>query len=225
VLQIITQLNEKTEEGVKRLLEELAVADGRILIENMPVSLLDEAVCMFHHQRGENLLKSFGKCIRSLIGFSSSLSEVELPNLRRLEVDGAMEGTAARDGNVWRTASWPKLKEVKLDNVSEADASYVAELVLGSGVLRPSVLRLDFDINLHSNEAHLLLANLTHLMLRLKSEEVRSFRSFMRVLSTSCPKIQFLCFFTFFPLGDEEFIGLDAQGRLTTPPLLQFPGK
>jgi hypothetical protein len=139
-----------------------------------------------------------------------------------------MEGTAARDGNGWRTASWPKLKEVKLDIVSEADVSYVAELILGSGVLRPSVRRLDFDINLHSNEAHLLLANfpnLTHLMLRLKSEEVRSFRSFMRVLSTSCPKIQFLCFFTLFPLGDDEFIGLDAQGRLTTPPLLQFPCK
>jgi hypothetical protein len=80
------QLNEETEEGVARLLEELAVADGRILIENMPVLLLDEAVRLFHHQRGGKLLKSFGKCIRSLIGFSSSLSKMELPNMRRLEV-------------------------------------------------------------------------------------------------------------------------------------------
>jgi hypothetical protein len=55
-------------EGVGRLLQELAIADGRILIEKMTVQLLDEAVRLFHHQRGGQLLRSFGKCIRSLRG-------------------------------------------------------------------------------------------------------------------------------------------------------------
>jgi hypothetical protein len=229
------QLNETTEEGCARLLKELAVADGRILIENMPVSLLDEAVRLFHHQQGGKLLlRSFGKCIRSLLGFSSSVYEVELPNMRRSEVYWAWEGTKARDGDYSRTVSWPKLEEVKLeiDISMENDVSYVTKLVFGSGVLRSSVKRLDFDLNLlclESKEDHLLLANfpnLTHLTLRIKSEEVRLLHSLMRVLPTSCPKIQFLCLFASFPLGDEDFLGVDGEGGLTTtPPLLQFPGK
>jgi hypothetical protein len=47
--------------------------------------MLDEAVRLFSNQPGK--LRRFGKCVRSLRGFSSSLYEVELPNMRKLEID------------------------------------------------------------------------------------------------------------------------------------------
>jgi hypothetical protein len=224
------ELSPSQKENVVNLLQELAVADGRILLENMPIMLLDEAVRLFRHQRGGKLLSSFGKCIRSLIGVSSSLYEVELPNLRRLEVYSMSEGTA-RDGDYSRTVSWPKLEEVRLKMENEC----LAKLVFGSGVFRPSVKRLDCSLkdlllSLGSSEARLLLGNfpnLTHLTLTFKAEDVRLFRSVMRVLPTSCPKIQLLFVDSYFPLGDEDLLGVDGkEGRkLATPPLLQLRGK
>jgi hypothetical protein len=214
---------------VANLLQELAVADGRILLENMPIMLLDEAIRLFHHQRGgQLLLSSFGKCILSLIGLSSSLYEVELPNLLKLDVNSNWEGTTARDGDYSRTVSWPKLVEVKWNERNEC----LAKLVFGSGVFRPSVKRLECDLellSLFSKEAHLLLANfpnVTHLELNVKAEEVGLFRSVMRGLPASCPKIQFLQLTGFYcHWGDEDFLGGDEEGGLTTPPLLQLTGK
>jgi hypothetical protein len=223
------KLNTNARVKLEILLQELSVADGRILIENMNVQLLDEAVRLFHHQRGgqQLLLSSFGKCVRSLWGFSSSLYEVELPSMLKLEGKWTLEGTPAGDGDYSRTVSWPKLEEVK-GKMNEG----LGKLVFGSGVFRPSVKRLTCDLellSLFSKEAHLLLANfpnLTHLELEVNSE-VGLFRSVMRVLPTSCPKIQFLCLDADFPLGDEDFLGVDGKEglKLTTPPLLQLPGK
>jgi hypothetical protein len=222
------ELSTTEREQLATLLQELAVADGKILIENMNVQLLDEAVRLFHRQRGgQLLLSSFGKCIRSLWGFSSSLYEVELPNMRKLNVWPVLAGTKARDGDYSKTVSWPKLEEINMRN------EWLAKLLFGSGVLRPSVKRLDCDLkllSLDSKEAHLLLTsfpNVTHLTLYVNAEEVGLFRSVMRVLPRSCPKIQSLQLFAFFPLGDEDFLGVDEEGGLpnTTPPLLQLPGK
>jgi hypothetical protein len=222
-------LNTSSREKLAILLQELAVADGRILVENMNVKLLDEAVRLFHHQRGgQLLLSSFGKCIRSLIGVSSSLYEVQLPNLRRLDVKcNLLEGTTARDGDYSKTVSWPKLEEV----TSNMRNQCLAKLLFGSGVFRPSVERLTCSLtllSLGSKEAHLLLTNfpnLTHLELEVNSEEVGLFRSLMRMLPTSCSKIQFLQLVAYFPLGDEDFLGVDEEGGLTAPPLLQLQGK
>jgi hypothetical protein len=115
----------------------------------MLVSLLDEAVRLFQNQQRRKPLKSFGKCIRFLIGFSSSLYEVGLPNMRRLEVGWAQKGTA-RDGDYSRIFSWPNPEEVRLDTNRSTvnDVTYVTKLVFGSGLLRPSVKRLHFDLYL-----------------------------------------------------------------------------
>jgi hypothetical protein len=221
-------------EEVKRLLQELTVADGRILIESIPVTLLDEAVCLFHHQRGGQLkLKSFGKCIRSLVGFSSSLYEVELPNMRRLEVRCASEGKKAKLGDYSRTVCWPKLEEIKLDIVnSENDVSYVTKLVFGSRVLRPSVKRLHCGLkflSMGTKEAHLGLVNVpnvTRLKLNFGAVDVGLFRSLMQVLPTSCSKIQFLYLRVNSTLGETDFLGMDEEGFSNVLfPLLQFPGK
>jgi hypothetical protein len=223
-----SELTTAEKEQVAVLLQELAVADGRILIEKMNVKLLDEAVRHFYHQRGgQFLLSSFGKCIRSLWGFSSSLYEVELPNMRKWNVFPALAGTA-RDGDYSRTVSWPKLEEVNLIMRNEG----LAKLVFGSGVFRPSVKRLLCSLTLlsqGSKEARLSLANfpnLTHLTLNVNAE-VGLFRSVMRVLPTSCSKIQFLQLNAFFPLEDEDLLGVDGKEglKLTPPPLLQLPGK
>jgi hypothetical protein len=223
----------RSNERVARLLRELAVAEGRILIEKMPVQLLDEAVRLFHHQLGGQLLRSFGKCIRSLIGFLSSLYELELPNMRKLDATFALDGTS-RNGDYSRTVSWPNLEHVKVGSPKkEGDVSYMAKLVFGSGVLRPSVKRLYCDLKilayLGSNEAHLLLLNfpnLTCLTLSMEAEEVGLFHSLMRVLPASCQKINILDLSVYFLLGDEDFLGVDDEGLLlTTPPLLHFKGK
>jgi hypothetical protein len=56
--------------------------------------------------------------------------------------------------------------------------------------------------------------------------DVGLFRSLMRVIPVSCPKIQFLQLTAFFLLGDEDFLRVEGEGvLLPTPPLLQFPGK
>jgi hypothetical protein len=47
-----SELKTAEKEQVAVLLQVLAVADGRILIDNMTVQLLDEAVRHFNHQRG-----------------------------------------------------------------------------------------------------------------------------------------------------------------------------
>jgi hypothetical protein len=218
-------------EDVAQFLQELAVADGSIFIENMPVELLDEAVRLFNHQRRGQLLRSFGKCIRSLFGFSSSLYEVELPNMRRLEVFGTLDGTS-KNGDFARTVSWPKLEGVNVGlRKKEADISCMAKLVFGSGVFRPSVRRLScalYLLTLDSNEAHLGLANfpsLTHLELRVSQAQTGLLRSLMRVLPSSCSKIQYLGLNVAFPLGDGFFLGADGEVSAFTPHLLQFPGK
>jgi hypothetical protein len=224
------KVNTTTREKMAVLLQELAVADGRILIENMNVKLLDEAVRLFHHQRGgQLLLSSFGKCVRSLIGLSSSLYEVELPNMLKLNGNSKWEGTTARDGDYSRTVSWPKLEEVKSNERNEC----LAKLLFGSGVFRPSVKRLECDLkhllSLGSKEAHLLLANfpnLTHLDLEVKAEDDGLLRSVMRGLPASCPKLKFLQLTGLYCLlGDEDLLGVDEEGGLTTPPLLQLSGK
>jgi hypothetical protein len=78
------------------LLQELAIVDGRILIDNMPIMLLNEAILHFEKSRrgGQKLLSIFGKYIRALIGFSSSIYELELPNMQNFEVPCAPDGTA-----------------------------------------------------------------------------------------------------------------------------------
>jgi hypothetical protein len=219
-------------EGVARLLQELAVADGRILIEEMPIRLLENAVSLFRHQQEK--LRNFGKCIRSLNGFSSCLNEVELPNMRKLDMSWDTEGTKAWEGDYSRTVSWPKLEEVKIYPCAVNDVGCLAQLVFGGGVFRPSVNRvhcsLEILFSLESNKTRLGLANfpnLTHLTLDFEPDDVGLFRSLMRVLPTSCSKLQFLCFWVNFTLGDEDFLGVDEEGHnlTTTPPLLQLPGK
>jgi hypothetical protein len=123
-------------EDVAQFLQELAVADGSILIENMPVELLDEAVRLFNHQRRGQLLRSFGKCIRSLFGFSSSLYEVELPNVRKLEVFGTLDGTS-KNGDFARTVSWPKLEGVNVGLRRKEALAVWRRLCLGVGCSGP----------------------------------------------------------------------------------------
>jgi hypothetical protein len=224
------KLNRTEREKLATLLQELAVADGRILIENMNVKLLDEAVRHFHHQRGgQLLLSSFGKCVRSLTGFSSSLYEVELANMRKVDVKWGVEGTTPRDGDYSRTVNWAKLEKIHFK--MRDDYLWLAKLVFGSGVFRPSVKRLTCNLtllSLGSNEAHLLLANfpnLTHLTLNVNAEDDGLLRSVIRVLPTSCSKLQFVQLTGFYcGLEDEDFLGVDEEGGLTTP-LLQLPGK
>jgi hypothetical protein len=219
-------------EGLFRLLQELAVADGRILIEEMPVQLLDTAASLLYHQQQK--LRTFAKFIRSLNGFSSCLYDVELPNMRKLDVSWDTQGTKAREVGYSRTVSWPKLEEIKIDICAEDDVRCLAQLVFGSEVLRPSVKRLhccmEILFSLESTKTHRELANfpnLTHLTLDLDSEDVEMFRSLMRVLPTSCSKIQFLYFWVDLTLGDQDFLGVDKEGDnlTTTRPLRQFPGK
>jgi hypothetical protein len=91
-------LEETAKEGLVRLLQELAIADGRILLEGMPITLLYEAVRLFQHEPGK--LLSFGKCILSLIWYSGCLYEVELPNMRKLDVFTCSDSTSSGvDGN------------------------------------------------------------------------------------------------------------------------------
>jgi hypothetical protein len=229
----------KQTERVATLLKELAASDGRILIDCIPITLLDEAVRLFNNQPGK--LRSFGKCIRSLRGFSSSLYEVELPNMRKLQIDWGLlfEGKERDDdnnGDYTRTAlvtSWPKLEEIEIDRMiyPAEDVNYMKKLLFGSGVLRPSVKRFDFNMTLQilSSDAALLLEklpNLTQLALRVGTENVESFRNLMRTLPTSCPKIDCLEITAFHPLGDVDFLG-GEDGELVNapPPLLQLPGK
>jgi hypothetical protein len=224
------ELSPSEKEKVAELLQELAVADGRILIESMPITLLDKAVLHFCNQPGK--LRSFGKCIRSLRGFSSSLYEVELPNMRKINVDHDLlfKGKESDDGNYSKAVnSWPKLEEFK-SNIMRNE--HLAKLVFWSGVFRSSVKRLDCDLKLlflDSIVAHMGLGNfpnLTHLTLSCKPDEVGFFRSLMRVLPTSCPNIQLLHLNAQFCLRDEDFLGVEGEdGLLHTPPLLQFPGK
>jgi hypothetical protein len=137
--------------------------------------------------------------------------------MRKLDVKGNVEGTTARDGKYSRTVSWPKLVEIKSNIRNECLG--LGKLVFGSGVLRPSVKRLECDLkhllSLGSNEVHLLLGNfpnLTHLELQVKSGEVGLFRSIMRMLPTSCSKIQSLQLLASFPLRDEDVLGVDEEG-------------
>jgi hypothetical protein len=210
-------------------LEELAASDGRILIECMPITLLDEAVRHFSNQPGK--LRSFGKCIRSLIGFSSSLYEIGLPNMRKLEIDRDLlfEGMDREDdGDFSRMVnSWPKLEEIQIASMTYHTEDYVKKLLFGSGVLRPSVQRFDCDMKLQplsSDAAHFVdkLPNLTQLRLRGGTESGESFRNLMRRLPSSCPKISHLDIEASDRLGDVDFLG-DEDEEL--PPLLQLRGK
>jgi hypothetical protein len=153
--------------------------------------------------------------------------------MRKLDVRWDTEGTKAREGGFSRTVSLPKLEEVKINICAVKDVRCLAQLMFGSAVFRPSLNRvhcsLEILFSLESN-AHLGLANcpnLTHLTLDFDPDDVGLFRSLMRVLPTSCSKIQFLCFWVDFTLGDEDFLGVDEKGYNITkiPPLLQFPGK
>jgi hypothetical protein len=224
--ELIEELNQT--EGVGRLIKELAASDGRILIECMPITLLDEAVRLFSNQPGK--LRRFGKCVRSLRGFSSSLYEVELPNMRKMKVEWGLlfKVKEREDSDVYtRTTSWPKLEEIEMDFTicPEKDLSYLKKLLFGSGV-RPSVKRLDFGMTLQvlSSDAALLekLPNLTQLTLHVVPENVESFRNLMRTLPMSCPKLGCLQINALYPLEDVDFLG-GNDGEL--PPLLQLPGK
>jgi Leucine-rich repeat (LRR) protein len=236
------------EEGmVNKLLEELAASDGRILIQNMPITLLDGAVRLFSKQSQRGKLRNFVKCIISLIGFSDSLYEVELPNMRKLRVDGELiflgkerEG----DGDYTKTVNWPKLEIIELENYLDEynheyapavpvteDLSYMKKLVFESG-LRATVKRLDYDFRLNflswDDEApHLLrnLPNLTQLLLSVNEEDAESFRSLMQRLPTSSPKLQLLKINTRFPLKDEDFLlGMNGDDTCCVPPFLQLSG-
>jgi hypothetical protein len=230
VYRHIEELNPAERQKVATLLQELALADGGIVIENLPVQLLDEAVRVFHHQEGgqKKLLRSFGKSIRSLGAFSSSLYEVELPNLRSFGACLATQGTA-RDGDFSKILHWPKLEEIC---VRSSVSRYMKKLLLGSGV-RPSVKRLEFDLDilfLGSNEAIRLLRifpNLTDLTLNFGgARDVGIFRSVMQVLPTSCPKIEFISLSVGFSLGHEDYFRVDGEvGEGLNPPLMKFPGK
>jgi hypothetical protein len=139
--------------------------------------------------------------------------------------------------NYSRTVSWPKLEEIRFDVVWEYrkkdEARRMTEIVFRNGVQqRPSVHRLECKLDLlalGSNEDHLLLGNLpnlTHLTIHFEKDDVGLFRSVVRVLPTSCSKIQFFEICVNFDLGDEDFLGVDGEGlHLPTPPLIQFPGK
>jgi hypothetical protein len=235
-----TELLEELE-GVDLLLQELAASDGKILIDCMPITLLDEAVCHFCNQPGK--LRSFGKCIRSLWGFSSSLYEVELPNMRKLEIDGNLlfEGMERKDDEgyyMMTVTSWPKLEEIDIFDIERMtphaeDVSYMTKLLFGSGV-RPSVKRFDLDMKLQllSSDAALCLEklpNLTQLMLEVGTANVESFRHLMRTLPTSCPKLGCLkidAFYCSYRLSDMDFLGGEDGGLMNAPPpLLQLPGK
>jgi hypothetical protein len=194
---------------------------------------------LFSNQPGK--LRSFGKCVRSLRGFSSSLYEVELSNMRKMKVDWGLlfkrnERDDDNNGDYTKTAlvnSWPKLEEIQIDFIicPAEDVNYMKTLLFGSGVLRPSVKRLDFDMNLQvlSSDAALLLEklpNLTQLTLHVRTGNVESFRNLMRTLPTSCPMIECLEINAFYPLGDEDFLGGEDGGLINAPPpLLQLPGK
>jgi hypothetical protein len=229
------ELEPCAEEGVVQLLQELVISDGTILIEGMPVTLLYEAFRLFQHQPEK--LRSFGKCIRSLIWYSCCLYEVELPNMRKLDLTHFMNELTAMNGDYSRTVSWPKLEEIKFDiegeNMKQDESKCVTEIVFKNGVQqRPSVHRLECSLYLlafGSNEDHLLigkLPNLTHLTLHFEEDDVGLFRSVVRVLPTSCSKLQFFEICVNFDLGDDDFLGVDGEGlHLSTPPLIQFPGK
>jgi hypothetical protein len=261
--QHLEQLRQIDEGMVNKLLEELAASDGRILIQNMPITLLNDAVRLFSKQRQRGKLRSFGKCITSLVGFSDSLYEVELPNMRKLRVDGELIFLGKkREGDYTETVSWPKLETIKLENYvdydsesddddtddntdsesedDDADApavpvtedlrSYMKKLVFESG-LRATVKRLDYKFDLHflswDDEApHLLrnLPNLSQLTLTFYEEDADSFRSLLRNLLTSSPKLQLLKITTHFPLKDEDFLGMGDDGCCCVPPLLQLSG-
>jgi Leucine-rich repeat (LRR) protein len=259
----LEQLRRIDEGMVNKLLEELAASDGRILIENMPITLLDGAVRLFSKQRQRVKLRSFGKCITSLVGFSHSLYEVEVPNIRRLRVDGeSIYFGKEREGDYTRTVSWPKLDTIKLENEHEYDNDsgsdddedsesddddapavpaplieelrYMKKLVFESG-LRATVKRLHYDLRLNfwswDDEApHLLrnLPNLTHLTLSLTHQNDAvyvSFRSLLRNLPTSVPKLQFLLISADCNLKDEDFLlGMNGDDSCAVPPLLQLSG-
>jgi hypothetical protein len=220
------------EDGVnKRLLQELAAADGRIRIKNMPVTLLDEAIRLFKYQPGK--LSSFGKCVLSLIGFSNSLYDVELANMQKILVDRNLvfvgETREARD--YMDTISWPKLEEIEFHykyNFPADDFDYMKELLFGSRV-RPSVQRLNYDLELHflkpEETLELLgnLPNLTRVALTVGPEDVKLFRDLIRSFSISCSKLQSMEIDTYTRLGDEDFLGTDGNGN--HPPLLQLSGK
>jgi Leucine-rich repeat (LRR) protein len=250
--QHLKKLRRIDEGMVNKLLEELAASDGRILVDNMPITLLDGAVRLFSKQRGK--LRSFGKCITSLIGFSDSVYEVKLPNMRKLRLNGELIILGKeREGDYTKTVSWPKLETIKLENVDEYDndsesddddapavpvqpapvkedlRSYIKKLVFESG-LRATVKRLDYEFDLHffiSEEApHLLrnLPNLTQLTLTFNEEDADSFRCLFRNLPTSSPKLQMLEITTHFPFKDEDFLGMGDDGCCCVPPLLQLSG-
>jgi hypothetical protein len=249
---------QQIDEGMaNKLLEELAASDGGILIENMPITLLNDAVRHFCNQPGT--LRRFGKCVRSLIGFSSSLYEVKLPNMRKLRVDGQRRIflEKEREGDYTKTVSWPKLETIKLDSLVDTDSesdedahvpvtvpvpvpmkeglSYMKKLVFESG-LRSTVKRLDYDFHLHffsldDEVPHLLhnfpnLTQLTFSSVSISAKDAESFRSFMRRLPTSVPKLQWLDFSTSFPLKDEDFLlGMNGDDdSCCVPPLLQLSG-
>jgi hypothetical protein len=227
--ELVKELSET--EGAERLIKELAASDGRVLIDSMPITLLDKAVRLFSFSNQPGKLRSFGKCIRSLRGFSSSLYEVKLPNMRKMTVGEELlfDGEEREiDNNTRTVTSWPKLKEIEIDCMSDPgeDVSYMKKLLFGN-VVRRSVKQFYFDMHmqvLSSDAAHLLqkLPNVTELTLYVPAENVDSFRNLIRSLPTSCAKLALLSVEAEYRFGDVDFLG-EEDGEL--PPLLQLPGK
>jgi hypothetical protein len=216
----------RSEDGA-RLLEQLAAADGRILISStLPVLILDEAAFLFRDQTDK--LRGFGKCITSLSIFSSSLSRLELPNLRRLDIDPdsvsvesveEVEEFCKKTEDPW----WPKLRYIRIGNGSffpEPDRSDIGRLLVGSGRVRPSVRELHFNLQLtflSSEEALRNLPHLTTLTLGVREGSLEVFRNCMRSLPTTSPNIHTLDI-----MFKCRFEVEDVEGFA---PLLQFPGK
>jgi hypothetical protein len=203
------------------LLEQLAAADGRISIGNFPISVLEEAVLHFRAQ--PDSLARFGKCIIQLWDFSTFLSQVPLPNCRDLTIDpNCFPVGSLRIEDFSKTDSWPALREITIVdmNVRGPDRSDIGRFLLGSSRTRPSVERLDFDLEvafLCSEEALRKLPNLRTLTLKVSEGSVELLRSLLRLLPTTAPNVLFLSIWFYGRLGVEDEEGLS--------PLRQLKGK
>jgi Leucine-rich repeat (LRR) protein len=215
----------RSEDGA-RLLDALAAADGRILISsNLPSMILDNAV--FHFRGQPEKLRKFGKAITKLWGFSTSLSRVDLPNLRRLRIHpNSVSAESVEEVEEFlkkREDPWPKLRLISIRNVDcfpGSNRSDIGRLLVGRRRVRPSVQELRFYLQLtflSSEEALRNLPNLSILVLEVNEESLRVFRNCIRSLPTNSPNIKSL------DIRFQCLLRVEDQEGLA--PLLAFPGK